>query len=173
MAYSTLADSQIDGDSPLIADTMFKLRDNPLAIISADPTAPKLLNANAASAPAAGGKMVSPLCFGQAVQASVWVKIRGESRVNVAGTYTVTVTSYGLVGTGSYSFRVYINGAAAGTTRTTSGEGPYSASEDFALDEGDIISIYATVPTTGVGTPTFDGSVWADQSYALCCPLRI
>lgn len=32
MAYSTLSDSQIDADSPLIADTLFKLRDNPEAI---------------------------------------------------------------------------------------------------------------------------------------------
>lgn len=173
MAYNEISDARVQSGAIANSALFFDLRDNPLAVISADPTAPKLLNANAASSPAAGGKMVSPLCFGQAVQASAWVKIRGESRVNVAGTYTVTVTSYGLPGTGSYSFRVYINGAAAGTTRTTSGAGPYSASEDFALDEGDIISIYATVPTTGIGTPTFDGSVWADQSYALCCPLRI
>ncbi len=32
MAYATLSDAQIDGDSPLIADTLFKLRDNPEAI---------------------------------------------------------------------------------------------------------------------------------------------
>lgn len=45
MAYSTLSDTQIDGDSPLIADTFFKLRDNPIAIANGDSGAPKIQDA--------------------------------------------------------------------------------------------------------------------------------
>lgn len=45
MAYGTLSDSQIDGDSPLIADTLFKLRDNPIAIANGDPGAPRIQTA--------------------------------------------------------------------------------------------------------------------------------
>jgi hypothetical protein len=45
MAYSALSDSQIDADSPLIADTFFKLRDNPIAIANGDVGAPRIQTA--------------------------------------------------------------------------------------------------------------------------------
>ena len=45
MAYSSIPDSQIDADSPLISDTFFKLRDNPIAIANGDSGAPKIQSA--------------------------------------------------------------------------------------------------------------------------------
>lgn len=42
MPYAPLPDSQIDADSALIADTLFKLRDNPEAVFDADSTARKI-----------------------------------------------------------------------------------------------------------------------------------
>lgn len=160
MAYATLSDSQIDGDSPLIADTLFKLRDNPIAIANGDPGAPRIVQ-GALALPGAGTVLLqawSDAAFGlsfasegSALTSGTGYQLVPFASVGVStdnfvaqrdGTISVRVGINRTSGSNPAYARVYRNGVAYGSvqTVTTSGLQLFFESLDFVA--GDSIQLY-------------------------------
>lgn len=94
MAYSALSDSQIDGDSPLVADTLFKLRDNPEAIAAGDPGAPRVVTDALDNAAVTTAKLadaaVTSVKLGAGTNERDWVLARtAAASVGAVGTYAM------------------------------------------------------------------------------------
>lgn len=100
MGYSALSDTQIDGDSPLIADTFFKLRDNPIAIANGDAGAPRIQAAALDT-----GVALANIAAGTITQGKLSTS---SGEVSAASLYSVAT----LPG-GSYGFYPQLRGSAS------------------------------------------------------------
>lgn len=157
--YGTLPTTQIDADSPIIEDTMLKLRDNPLAIAEGAPNAPRnspLSLQNFSPGNYREGQAVENF-LGSADDTS-WAKV-GELIMPRPGTIRTKVTIQNTSSNHVAYARVYLNGVAYGTQRSVSGSGTSSWTEDLAVLTNDLIQIYRRVSS---GTGTTNMWTWLD-----------
>lgn len=190
MAYSTLSDSQIDGDSPLISDTFFKLRDNPIAIANGDAGAPRIqaaaLDTGVALANIAAGTIVQGKLSTSTGEVSTttdnantvlpggeygfYPRLRIDSPITYAHASmcsdvyfdgTTTVSNSSPMST-TYATRISFGGIGAGTVYAQ--QRYINSSPPYNLGDGDVpLFVFAIVDGNGdvVATYTADVPPWA------------
>lgn len=184
MAYSTLSDSQIDADSPLIADTLFKLRDNPEAIALGLSGATRIVDAalDAGAATAAGRTWVNArIASGSLVQGQLNTSMGEVSRASGSGPSTLPGGEYGFypqsrASNASYPFDATIANGSTGTAHSTriylsvttgtayAQQRYINSSPPYNLGDGDVpLFVFALVNSAGVIESTYAADVppWA------------
>lgn len=189
MAYSTLSDSQIDADSPLIADTLFKLRDNPEAIALGLSGATRIVAGALAAGAALGNIGAGGIAQGYLNTSLGEVSINGDS-TGGTGALTLPGGQYGFYpqtkhggAAGANSWEIYINGGTLETTYITEiyfkhsdtdawTPDPYgyaqqryiNSSPPYNIGDGDVpLFVFALVNSSGVIEATYAADVppWA------------
>ena len=90
---------------------------------------------------------------GQATTSNTYVKVKETLYNEVSGIIRVAFDASASSNSGGNSYaRIYKNGVAYGTERTYSTTGPTTFSEDLAFSTGDLIQVYAKVPSTYAAT---------------------
>jgi len=160
-AYSAIADSEIDPESPGTASLFTKLRNNPLAIAEGDATAPEIdgqaittntipgasiidngITASKLPTPATGSYRQDQSNDGGTTNSTSLVKV-GEIYCPRAGTYNVrmNLNFSGGKGGGTTGYgRIYVDGVAVGTLRSTTSSSTFD--EDVTVAAGEVIQIY-------------------------------
>lgn len=162
--YAALSSTQIDADSPLIEDTLIKLRDNPLAMFEGAAGAPRLQTAAIETGAVTAGKL-KPTVAGSNYAAfyggamfSGWKTYYvplWESRctVGVAGAFRAKFRIVvPLLTGGTYYAQAYKNSVAIGSEISFSAMlSPYPyAEQDFTLSKGD--ELYLAVKCSSAGS---------------------
>lgn len=149
-AYTSVADSEIDPESPGTTTLFTKLRDNPIAITEGASGAPKIQTAalvDHVSSTAAYIYSHEPGLYVQAFTAS-YIK-QAEFTIGRDGIVSVTFKIW----TSSASWiaygRIYVNGVAVGTERTTASTSGAVFTEDITISKDDKIQLYTKQPRTG------------------------
>lgn len=153
--YTTIADADIDQDSPVTQPLMTALRDNPIAIGEGAAGAPRIYGA-AMHGPAAGA-VAQRDCLPTGSRSASAAASTTASAIIEAASFTalvactvrvsVTFTTSGLVA--SRSVVVYKNGAAA---QTWTSDGSYTV--DVTLAAGDAVGVVLSVTASSGGTGT-------------------
>lgn len=146
-----LSTDQIDADSPIIEDTLIKLRDNPLAMFEGAPGAPKLQDLALVQATAGTSFPVYKdanfyeLDFGNTLSGEN-SKYNNISTLlaHRGGEYTVTIDVKGY-STEEVGFRIYKNGVAFGALHTalppTGVITEYTWTEALQFSAGDLVEL--------------------------------
>lgn len=140
--YAELPTTQIDADSPLIEDTLIKLRENPLAMFEGSPGAPRL-QLIAIAGPVAGSNYFASRTI--STDDAPW-SLAFQWRAARPGTVRAEIQlSAGL--SEESRGRIYINGVAVGALRSATYGAPSTTTEDFTVSTGDFLQFY--VSSTG------------------------
>jgi hypothetical protein len=139
--WTDIANSEIDGDSPITESLMSALRDNPEAITEGATGAPRIENlAMANNVVTAGNKYILRSDIEDSVTGTTLTTLK-EFYTTQSGTCRIyfelkssSSTAYG---------RVYVNNVAVGTQRSTTSTSYVSYTEDFSISVGDSIEIKA------------------------------
>jgi len=154
--YSTIADSEIDPESPGTTTLFTKLRNNPIAITEGASGAPSILNAALSGYPWGAADMEDAAAGNYLEYNESWTAAEvntavGSSMTKMAefiatrgGTYTFRLS---LIGNVSYygQLRVYLNGSPEGTLRQANSGSPavrLTVNENIAVSEGDLVQLY-------------------------------
>jgi len=171
-AYNTIADSDIDPESPITTTLMTRLRDNAIAITEGSSGAPKiqeaamddesvdfnaLINANYTTDQ---DRILSSSNGITVLTPHVWTKVATIiAPVNGQFNTLVTVT----VGGGTGFARIYKNGVEIGTLRDTTTSNFWN--EDLPFTANDKIQLYVYHSISG-GTNTWDFELLATDAPA-------
>jgi len=148
--YSTIADSEIDPESPYTTGLATKMRNNPIAITEGSSGAPKIQTAAMAeftSNSISHKYAVAPLAVSAPDQAS-YVKMY-EVYMPRSGTVNVVFTLATSVGTHTTFGRIRIGDVAVGTERSTTSLTPVEYKEDIAVIAGQRLQLYMKQSATG------------------------
>ncbi len=141
MAWTTIPNTDIDPESPITTALMTALRDNVAAAMNGDTGAPKL----------------QPLAFRQAVSASTYQVASSDTEVSTfntsytkykeiwcpyGGSFNVMFRIRNYDGSTTVYGRIYVNGSAVGTQRSTTSSGATTFTETISVSSGDLIQIY-------------------------------
>ena len=157
MAYNPIADSEIDADSFWTETTSCKFRDNIEGHNHSGATTTKVVNAGL-QAYTAGDYLLYTNDTERNTSNGSYVKLK-EIKIQRAGTYRIKFDLRSDGGGTAYG-RIYKNGSAIGTERTTTltSDDPYS--EDVSsLVTGDLIQIYGHV----------SGGICYVNDFRICC----
>ena len=140
MSYSAIANSEIDASSPLTETLMTKIRDNIEGHNHSEATTTDIVNAGL-QAYTAGDYLIQSNDTERSTTSGSYVKLK-EIKVLRAGAYRIKFDIKADGASTAYG-RIYKNGSAVGTERSTmlTGDDPYS--EDISsIVSGDLIQIY-------------------------------
>ena len=147
--YSAIGDTDIDAESPVTVTLMTSLRDNPLAIITGDPSAPDIVEAAHTDIAAGTTHFYGEIGWTEFTDTSnIYTRPTGDSwrpRIPIlrTGIYTISWEAHG-DGSGLVLTKVYANGAAAsGATEKSTNSSAYVAfSDDIALNAGEYVEVW-------------------------------
>lgn len=150
MAFTALTAAQVDADSPLDSTLFGTMKanfdDHETRIATGEaggfPVGDNSVTPAKLSAQAAGDYLMINNSALKSTGSTTYAKVK-EIKVAKSGTYRVKFTLTANGGTGPQAYgRIYKNGAAVGTERTTTTSATYS--EDISsISAGDLIQIYA------------------------------
>lgn len=152
--FVSIPDTDLDANSPITENLMLALRDNPLAIAQGDITAPKISTEALSPLPTGSledytagswNEITNPNDTGETILATTpTLYTAGRLLIGRSGTVTSVFTlaaRQGLIA-GTLYGRIYVNAVAVGTTRSITGEGPATFTENIAVNAGDELRVY-------------------------------
>ena len=138
--YIDIPDSDNDPESPLTSSLLVRNRDNPIAITEGSAGAPKIQPAAYAD-PTATGTLVAIAAFHNTTTSETSYTKVTEIYAARSGTVNVKFT---LTASGGTAYgRIYIDGVAVGTARSTGGSATYN--EDVTVVAGEYVQLYSKV----------------------------
>lgn len=139
-AYSAIANTEIDADSPITEALLTKYRDNPIAIAEGSSGAPSIEPEAMEAIVAADNYDLTFEELAGTWAVPTWVKA-GEFLIGRHGVYRFKY-SHVQSGAGLTYVRTYKNGAAHGPTRTSFGPSTVNYSEDITAAPGDTLELW-------------------------------
>lgn len=141
-AWVTLPDSDLDPDSPITTSLMIALRDNPIAISEGAAGAPEVKHAALEDHTASAPKYQVGSVGGASTTSTGYTKV-AEMRIGSAGTIRVDFR-LSIANAASTAFgRIYRNGVAVGTERSTTSTSLVTFTEAIAgWSRNDLIQLY-------------------------------
>jgi len=155
--WTTIPDTDLTSGKPGKQSIFRALRDNIDAALSGDPSAPKIqsgafddavITVAKIAATSAGNYVVADSSASASTTSASYIKVK-EIRAYRIGSIRITFSLNVITGT-AYG-KIYKNGVAIGTERTTTSSTPVSFTEDFSgILVGDLIQLY--IYNSGGGT---------------------
>lgn len=165
MAYIAITDGEIDASSPIDETLMTKIRNNIEGHNHSEATTTDIVNAGL-QAYTAGDYLIQSNDTERNTSSTSYVKVK-EIKILRAGGYRIKFDIKNNGGASSAYGRIYKNGVAIGTERTTTSSTDVNYSEDITgFVSGDLIQIYAK---NQIGTPTYinDFRIYCAEEGAL------
>jgi len=156
--WTTIPDADLTTGKPGKQYIFRALRDNIDAALSGDPSAPKIqsgafddavITVAKIAATSAGNYVVADSNTSTSTTSTSYVKVKEIRAYRIGSIRTTFLLSE--AGGGTAFGRIYKNGVAIGTERTTTSSTPVSFTEDFSgILVGDLIQLY--IHDSGIGT---------------------
>jgi len=152
-AYTIIADSELDPESPITTTLATKWRDNPIAIVEKAAGAPQLADgyieqkmmANSTSL-ATHYNYVNQVEIFTIADITSYTKV-AEIKVSRDGEISATFDLKSASTTDAFG-RIYVNGIAVGTIRNNPTTTYITYAEDINVSRGDLVQLYLRVGTT-------------------------
>lgn len=174
--FTAIPDTDLDANSPITENLMLALRDNVLAIQEGDATAPKIQTDAYADGSITSDKLASTSVFPSLTAGNYVAAIDPETRSTTSTSYvklseikigakengsirvSFSLKTNGVSGT-AYG-RVYKNGIAIGTVRSSTTIAYTEFSQDFSgIIAGDLIQIYGYISNASYTTSVINCAV--------------
>jgi hypothetical protein len=138
--WTTISNSEVDGDSPITESLMTALRDNPQAIAEGATGAPRIENLAMEENVVTAGNVYIARNDAEESHSGTTLTTLKEFYTTQSGTCRILFElKYGTAGT-SYA-RIYINNVSMGTLRSSTSSTYATYTEDFSISVGDYIQL--------------------------------